>query len=241
MAIPEGGAVITKNERFRILGADNIIVTDAVNSELDCIDITINRKISHMVKLWEANFESGNIADYFTSGGVIDTPGYSSTYCAASESNWAWVKLLDPPLTEFYLETDWEWHGNDALWSNNSPLRWGYGVTQYSNVVGGINPTFPDCFWNAWVGGSINQDSVATSSMVAPMDTWIHLGIYVKISATVGRIVLTVNGATAIDYTGNTIGYENYTSVDRLWGCGYWLRPARWDNIILYNTLDGIV
>lgn len=54
------------------------------------------------------------------------------------------------------------------------------------------------------LGAYRGNTSLGTATVPEPIGSWVYLETYFKVHATTGRAVVRVNGATVIDYTGNT-------------------------------------
>jgi hypothetical protein len=192
-----------------------------------------------MLYYWQADFESGNLADYLTSwsGGThIDGPSTYGLYLQAC----AWVN--SGTFTKTITDTP-------ELWMQ---FRFNFGAHNASNILIGFNKTgdADASKLTIWMGadGSIaltkgsfgGQEILAASAPgvdAIPHGVWVKLDIHAKLHNVSGIFTLSINDVPTLSYVGNTyVALGATTTIGSINGGCFFADFFNYDNIIVADS-----
>jgi hypothetical protein len=191
-----------------------------------------------MLYYWQADFESGNAADYFDVwyGGFV-APGRNSNLCY-NISDFIFSRILDKYIastSELYAQF---WFRCTSITSVGighggiAPIMRFEGAALPLNggaTIGASNSGQLAIF-TGWFGSFV-QLGITPGQVIYPGASWHKIDVYLKLDDVNGRFRADLNDVTLLDFTGDTIEPGGLGTVGRI------SLQCFWPDNFVYDTI----
>jgi hypothetical protein len=180
-----------------------------------------------MARIFMDGFEDGSIGLWDSSSAPVITSGMDGNYCLRLYGGTYWVQKNLPAAGEYYFAF---WYNSQAD-NGERVLEVRSGTTTLCSLWRTNNSS-----GNLKAYSGYGSSLLATGTATTPTSTTRKIGVYIKIDDSAGRFKVTVDGATDIDFTGDTKPGTETTMDNVVLGARSGEPNANFDTFIVDST-----